>query len=94
MRGNNITFISHDELPANPTPGMRVLVYVRQKGDLRMVLVRHSTGEWRLSREVRSDGIMHTLLIEDLGAMRTKDAMRVLDGAWLMFKMEHARETA
>lgn len=94
MRGREANVVAVDELPANPTPGMRVLVYVRQKKDLRMVMVRHSTGGWRLSRGVRSEGYVHTLQSEDLGAMRTKDAMRVLDGAWLMFKMEHARETA
>ena len=94
MHGRKATFLAVDELPANPTPGMRVMVYVRQKGELRMVLTRRSDGGWRLIKETRRDGFISTLVGEELGAMRTKDAKRVLDGAWLMFKMEHARETA
>lgn len=101
MHGTKADLMVADEATAAGDHTART--YARYRYPLRLYLTRHHDGTWvmlyqRLTQNRSTLHNMRRLFVTsekrvDLGRMRTKEAMKVLDGAWRMFKLEHARET-
>ena len=81
---------SADTIIVDDVSGLSNRVYKRSKDTLRTTLERRPNGTWVLRRF--TVGGPDVFVRTEMGFMRTKDALKVLDAAWRMFKMEHARE--